>query len=391
MLLWVVFSALTAGVVGALLWTFNRAGTVADDTSRADMAVYADQLEQIEADRVRGLLGESEAASARTEVARRLLSAAPSVEEGKVAVSGRSDRLVGLVVLAIPVLALGLYALLGSPGLPDQPHATRTPEMAARNQVDAMIARVEARLRAVPGDGDGWDVIAPIYLRMERYGQAAEAFANANRLLGETPQRLAGFVQSEILANNGVVNPNARIAAERLLALEPKRLDARLWLTLAKEQDGAFAEALKDYRALLSEPGMTPAMKAAIEERVGFVDRLARGETVLPPAAGGAAAPAPATDPGGAPAAPADQQAMIEGMVARLAARLAADGRDPAGWVQLMRSYMVLGRQEDAMKALEDARQALAGDAKGLEEINGAAAGLGVEAGPARGDREGNP
>jgi cytochrome c-type biogenesis protein CcmH len=374
MLLWISLSALTAGVVGALLWTYRRADVEAGDAARADVAVYADQLEQIEADHARGLLSEAEAASARAEVARRLLNrkAADGVGGTAAMPSRMSDRLTSTVLLAIPVLAVALYAILGSPDLPDQPRSGRSPEQAARNQVDAMVARVEQRLREAPQDGTGWDVIAPIYLRLGRYGQAAEAYANANRLLGETPARLAGFAQAEILANNGVVNPNARAAAERLLAAEPGRLDARLWLTLGLEQDGKFDAALADYRALLAAPGMTEEMKAAIEQRIAFVERLARGETVEPPAG-------PAEGP--APQAPADQQAMIEGMVARLAARLEADGRDPAGWAQLMRSYMVLGRPEAAAKALAAARAALKDDAAALKAVNDAAAELGVKGG----------
>jgi cytochrome c-type biogenesis protein CcmH len=270
-----------------------------------------------------------------------------------------------------------LYAQLGSPGLPDMPHAGRTAEDAARSQVDAMIARVEQRLRSAPEDGNGWDVIGPVYLRMERYGQAAEAFANANRLLGETPKRLAGFVQAEILANNGIVNPNAKTAAERLLALEPDRLDARMWLALAKEQDGRFVEALADYRSLIKEPQMTPAMTAAIEVRISAVERLARGETVEPPASGEMSGGAVTGD--GMPLDAAGQQAMIEGMVARLAGRLAADGKDPASWAQLMRSYMVLGRKDDAARALSDARRVLGGDPTALKQVNTAAAELGVE------------
>lgn len=376
MLLWVTFSLLTAGVAGSLLWSYRRAHQAASEAADADVAVYADQLQQIDADRARGLLSETDAQSARAEVGRRLLNRAAKVDGGSTEGAARprgSERLVGAAVLSIPLLALVLYARLGSPGLPDVPHEGRKPEDAARTQVEAMIARVEERLRATPEDGNGWDVIGPVYLRLQRYGQAAEAFANANRLLGETPKRLAGFAQAEILANNGVVNPNAKLAAERLLALEPERLDARMWLALAKEQDGRFSEALADYRGLLTAPQMTPAMTSAIEARISAVDKLARGEKVEPPSGN--------LGPGAAmPTAPADQQAMIEGMVARLAARLQSNGKDPAGWAQLMRSYMVMGRKDEAAKALADARKALGGDPAALEQINSAAAELGVEA-----------
>ena len=379
MLLWVFFSILTAGVVGALLWSYRRAHEAAAGSADADVAVYADQLLQIDADRARGLLSEAEAQSARAEVGRRMLTRAADSDAGVARAATRgSERVVGIAALSVPVLALILYAQLGSPGLPDMPHAGRTAEDAARSQVDAMIARVEQRLRSAPDDGNGWDVIGPVYLRMERYGQAAEAFANANRLLGETPKRLAGFVQAEILANNGIVNPNAKTAAERLLALEPDRLDARMWLALAKEQDGQFAEALADYRALIKAPQMTPAMTAAIEVRISAVERSGTrrdgrtagfGRDVWWRCARRRRMPSDA----------AGQQTMIEGMVARLAGRLAADGKDPAGWAQLMRSYMVLGRKDDAAKALSDARKALGDDASALEQVNTAAAELGVE------------
>lgn len=381
MLLWVAFSALTAGVVGALLWGYRRVPATAGGAADADVAVYADQLEQIDADRARGLLTEAEAVAARAEVGRRLLARASDVDTApdQGSVGHSRERLVSAVVIAIPLLALSLYAGLGSPGLPDVPHEGRTREEAARNQVEAMVARVEQRLRTAPDDGNGWDVIAPIYLRMERFGPAAEAFANANRLLGETPQRLAGFAQAEILANNGIVSANAKAAAERLLALEPGRVDGRMWLALAKEQDGQFNEALADYRGLASATEISPALKSAIEMRMAAVEKLAKGETVAPPGPG--LAPGAAAD--GAPAipsSPADQQAMIEGMVARLAARLQSNGNDPAGWAQLLRSYMVLGRKDDALNALADARKALAGDAAALGQINAAAGDLGVEA-----------
>jgi cytochrome c-type biogenesis protein CcmH len=379
MLLWLIFSVLTAGVAGALLWSYRRAEPGGSGAADADVAVYADQLSQIDADRKRGLLTDGDAESARAEVGRRLINRAAlgKTETGRSSGARGSERIVSAAAVAVPLVALVIYASLGSPGLPDVPHEGRTRDGLARNQVDAMIARVEERLRAAPDDGNGWDVIAPIYLRTERYGQAAEAYANANRLLGETPKRLAGFAQAEILANNGVVNRNAKLATERLLAAEPGRVDARMWMALAREQDGQFDAALADYRGLLNAPELSPAMKSAIEVRISAVEKLARGETVPAPAGGLGPGSAPET---AGPAVPADQQAMIEGMVARLAARLRDNGDDPAGWVQLMRSYMVLARKSDAVQALADARKALATNEVALKQVNAAAMELGVEA-----------
>jgi cytochrome c-type biogenesis protein CcmH len=72
--------------------------------------------------------------------------------------------------------------------------------------------------------------------------------------------------------------------------------------------------------------------------------------------------------------APADRQAMIEGMVAGLAAKLKASPDDPDGWARLVRSYAVLDRKTDAEAALADARKALNGDATKLASVEAVAA-----------------
>src|SRR5207247_718880 len=99
-----------------------------------------------------------------------------------------------------------------------------------------LVAKVEARLREHPEDSEGWDVIAPVYLRLGRFHDAAGAFDRASRLKGESVKRLAGFAEASVLGADGVVTEEARLACEKILALEPGRADVRFWLALAKEQ-----------------------------------------------------------------------------------------------------------------------------------------------------------
>ena len=387
MLLWLIFSVLAAAVVIILLRSYRegcRAASRLDDERLAELAVYKDQLAEIEADLARGLIDAQQAGAARTEVARRLLArtepakltASPPAAGGTSPLA--SPRVAGILALLVPLLGVALYLGVGSPGLPSQPHAERVardPHHAGN--VEAMVAAVEARLKEAPNDGRGWEVIAPIYFGLEKYARAAEAFANANRLLGETPERLAGFVQSEILAHDGIVTPMARAGAERLLALDGKRLDARLWLALAKEQDGALPQALEEYRSLLREVGASAALKNVVEERLRIL--AARQSAPSAPGAEPEIGP-PVSGSGDRPQESklGSEAEMIEAMVARLADRLKRDGRDADGWAQLMRSYRVLGRDEQAFAALRDARAALAGDAGGLGKIDAAAQELGL-------------
>ena len=79
MLLWIIFAGLTLAALVAVLWPFFSARRVASNTGGSqDTAVYRDQLEEIEADLARGLVGAAEAEAAKTEISRRILAAAAS-------------------------------------------------------------------------------------------------------------------------------------------------------------------------------------------------------------------------------------------------------------------------------------------------------------------------
>ncbi len=124
--------------------------------------------------------------------------------------------------------------------------------------------RSEERLRAVPDDGRAGMSSRLCICASGRYGDAAHAYGEAARLLGETPKRLVGFGEATLMVNNGVVTDAVRGASERILQLEPGRIEARIWLILAMEQDGNLAGAVKAYRELLDtgpkgrDPGARP-------------------------------------------------------------------------------------------------------------------------------------
>jgi cytochrome c-type biogenesis protein CcmH len=62
---------------------------------------------------------------------------------------------------------------------------------------------------------------------------------------------------------------------------------------------------------------------------------------------------------------------MIRGMVERLAERLKQDGSDVEGWLRLIRAYMVLGDEQQARAAANDARRALGSEPDKLQRVNG--------------------
>lgn len=374
MLLWIGFALLTAAVVAALLAPLTRERRAALDPAAADLAVYRDQLAEIESEAKRGLLPEADVAGARVEIARRILSRADAGSHEHAASphapEARRDRTVFLALAAlIPLATVAGYLVLGSPALPDRPLSARLETPIEQASVGDLIARVEERLRQKPDDGQGWDVVAPIYLRLERYGDAAHAYAEANRLLGENVRRLAGFAEATLLASNGVVNDDVRRAAGRILELEPNNPEARIWIGLGKEQDGDLPGAIADYKGLLGVAPADAAWRKSVEDRIALLsDRLA-----------GKPEPKPGDEAGRIAAMTPDEQAkMIGQMVDNLAQRLKENGRDLPGWLKLVRAYKVLGREADATAALGEARRAFAGDTQSLAALDELAKSLGL-------------
>jgi len=388
-LIWVIFAALTASVLYVLLRPL-MAGS-AEEGSRAafDATVYRDQLEEVERDRERGLIGDADAEAARLEIARRLLAADAEERGGANAAAKHPERLVafGLAVM-LPLLALGLYLHYGSPRLPDQPLLARLEDPSHSQDLQVLVAKVEARLREHPEEGEGWEVIAPVYMSWRRYADAAEAFRQTIRLLGESPKRLAGYGQALVLANNGVVTEDARKALERALVLDPKLIEPRLLLTIAKEQDGQFAAAAEGWRGMLANAPQDAPWRKLVEERLAQDEaQLAGKPAPNAPAANGPAGAAIAGGGGGPrqdqmaaaqQMSPADRQAMIETMVQRLADRLAQNSDDLPGWLKLVRAYSVLDRKDEAVKALARAKTAFSGNAEAIQQLNALAAELGL-------------
>jgi cytochrome c-type biogenesis protein CcmH len=374
MALWFALALMTVAAVLAVLWPLARRGR--ELRSGSDVAVYRDQLEEIERDRAAGLIADNEAAGAKVEVSRRLLGAAdaPATPQGSAAAATWRRRAVAVAALvALPLGAAGLYLALGSPLLPDQPRASRLADARANQSMESLIAQVEAHLAQRPDDGRGWEVIAPVYLRLGRFDDAVKARRNALRLNGDSAEREAALGEALVFGANGVVTAEAKSAFEKAVTLDAAHVQARYFLGLAAEQDGNRARAAATWRALIET---APPDAPWLDFVRGALARVEGGG-----ATAGAAGRGPSEEQVAASSELSAEQRklMIQGMVDRLAERLNRDGSDVEGWLRLVRSYMVLGQADKARAAAADARRALAGDPNKLRRLDDLVKGLGLE------------
>jgi cytochrome c-type biogenesis protein CcmH len=372
MTLWIIFAVMTAAAVFAVLWPLGQKPAAAGGGS--DRLVYQDQLAEIGRDRAAGLIGEAEAESARVEISRRLLAAADAETQASAAPLApqaawhrRAAAIAAIVI--VPAVALGFYLKLGSPDVPGQSAFARASNAHGDQSIDRLVSQVEAHLAHDPNDGQGWQVIAPVYFHLGRFDDAVVAWRKSITLNGDSVARQTGLGESLVGAANGVVTDEAKAAFQSAVATDPLDVKARYFLGLADEQDGDRAAAAAKWHALLdAAPPDAPwadFVRAALA-RVTSEPAAANG-----PSAGDVAAAETMSD--------AQRTAMIRGMVQRLADRLHADGADVDSWLRLVRAYVVLGDRDKAKDAAADAKRALSTRPDDIKRIDDLAKGLGLE------------
>lgn len=306
-----LLALLTTATVGALLVPLLR--TTGRRTERLDsaLAIYRDQLAEIERTRADGTVSEADAAAARIEVERRILTAANASDAAAPRDSTTLHRfLPPALALLIPLLALGVYLNIGRPGLPAAPFASRPAgEHPNPNQpitAERMLAEARARLAENPDD----------------------------------PEALAELGEALVLEADGTVTPAAVEALTRALAKRPDNPRAAYYLGLHEAQSGESKAAVARWQALEAASPPDAPWLPMLRAEIARVSRAA-------------GMPVPSRDQVEAMQNldPAQRQEAIRGMVEGLDTRLKENPGDRAGWLRLANARRVLGENDKAADA----------------------------------------
>jgi cytochrome c-type biogenesis protein CcmH len=370
MTLWFVFALMTVAAIFAVLWPLGRGARAENQGS--EVAVYKDQLAEIERDLAAGLIAAPEAEAARVEISRRLLAAAASepVSEPKSSLKWRRAAAV-LALVGLPLVAIGIYMPLGSPLLRDFPLAQRERGSGSgmAQSLENLVVQVEQHLEKNPTDGRGWNVLAPVLERLGRFDDAVRAYRSSITYNGESAERRADLGEAIAAAANGVVTAEAKTEFERAQALNADDPKANYFLGLAAEQDGRKDDAANIWRALLAKAPADAPWRPLVQTSLA---RVGGGGATMPALSDETIAASKDMNAG-------DRNAMVRGMVERLATRLKQNGDDVEGWLRLVRAYLVMGDRDKAVGASSDARQAVANDAARLKQLNEGLKTLGLD------------
>lgn len=373
MMLWLLFAALALLVVGTVAYPLLRGSPeTAPQRIDFDVVVYRDQLKELEEEIDRGILTADQAAAARTEIHRRMLAAQDAEPRGQADTPRRKDRLGSILAVAViavvaPVGALAMYSALGSPRLAGE-----------RNDVAVAAARttdeLEQLLKKSP-TAAGYRRLANMYFANGQYDKAVSADHRAIDLGANDATIWSEFGESIVMANDGQVIPQALVAFTNAIALDPSDARARYYIGSAEAQIGNLRQAVAIWRDLEKDGDPNAKWLPMVRQHVAAFSKQGGfdPDSVAPAAPSADAMRSSVTamtsaidqksDASAGTVGAADvpnsgsntQDAMIRGMVERLATQMKASPDDAAGWTRLAHAYNVLGESEKAQEAIAHA------------------------------------
>ncbi len=403
---WALSLFLSLGVAALVCLPLLKGQAAAASRAEHDAQVYRDQLAELDRDLTRGLLDQPAYETTRIEISRRLLAAADEAGQQRpgAVTTGRSRALALLLMAGLLTGSGLLYGLIGTPGAPDRPLALRLAEAEAARQnrpsqeeaeaiaagLDlgrpevsqdylALVDRLRSAMAERPDEIDGLRLLA---LHLPRIGEWAEAARVQDRLVAAlgasaTGADYADLAENLIIAAGGYVSPRAEDVLEAGMRLDPANPRLRFYAGHALLQSGRPDLTYNLWIRLLEEGPPDAPWVAAIEAQIGEV-AAAMGAPVP-----GGSQNEPRDGPQGGPTttdieaagdmSPEDRQAMIEGMVAGLADRLAREGGPAEDWARLIRAYGVLGETARASAVWNEAQAVFGDDPSALSLLREAA------------------
>jgi len=277
--------AALAFVLPALAHGRGKAGATDE---AANLAIYRDQLRELDADLAAGTLAREQHDEARRDLERRMLE---DLRAGQAAAPAQDTKRHGTAIaigVAVPLLAALLYFAVGNPRAISSP-AGDDSQNVTREQIEGMVGRLATRMKENPEDLKGWVMLGRSYAVLDRYPEAAEAYANAVKRSPPDAQLLADYADAMAMAEGRKLLGEPERLIAQALKIDPDNVKALLLAgTVAFEKHDFKAAAAHWERILKLVP---PDSDLAVSVRDGIDDaqKLAGTKPKSPP---GKAAPA---------------------------------------------------------------------------------------------------
>jgi cytochrome c-type biogenesis protein CcmH len=253
-----------------------RAASTPSRRRQINIAVYREQLRELEAERAEGALDTTQFEAAKLDLELRL--ADDALAEQVPPASARPGRGLALALaICVPLLAFGIYFLIGNPWAIEEAQET------AGGQHDgdpaATLDKLHTKAAANPNDGRAWLLLAKSYAALERWPQADQAYEKAARLLPNDAAVLAGYAESQSVLKHRELQGRPMELVRQALELNPSEPKALELAGVNAFQQQDFAQAAYYWKQLLKQ--LPPDSPIALDIALAMKDAKGRAEAAL--------------------------------------------------------------------------------------------------------------
>lgn len=289
-LFWVICAGLILIALAFVLpAAMQRAGeserAIEDERKEANIAVYRDQLSELEADLRNGIVSDEQYAQDREEIERRLLEDTATTKTKKtVTAPARARNTAYLLGIGLPLVAVIFYLNVGSPNsISETPQVSSGPQTAApqertQEQIAANVDKLAQRLQSNPNDAQGWTMLARSYNSMERWSEATGAYAKATEQSPNNADLWAEYAFATAMANGRTLEGKPMELINRALKVDPQNSKALQLAGSAAFQAKDYKKAIDYWQQILKQVPAGSEVEQAITERIDEAKRLEAGK-----------------------------------------------------------------------------------------------------------------
>lgn len=293
-LFWVIcagllFIALAFVLPTALQRSEESERAIEDERKQANIAVYRDQLSELEADLRNGIVSQEQYAQDRDEIERRLLEDTATVkskEKSKTAPANARNTAYALAV-GLPLVAIIFYLNVGNPkaitgeavaSAPNNPAQAAMPAERTQEQIEANVAKLAERLKSNPSDAQGWTMLARSYSSMGKYGEATGAYAKATELTPKDADLWAEYAFASAMANGRSLQGKPQEFIQRALKVDPENAKALQLAGSAAFETKDYKKAVDYWQRVLKKVPPDSEVAQTIQSRINEAKGLAEGK-----------------------------------------------------------------------------------------------------------------
>lgn len=272
-LFWIAAAACIAIALAFVLPPLLRKRETAPKAARRDIniAVYRDQMKEMEADLANGMLSDEQFQAGKLELEARL--AEDALLKADAVMTPVASRRLGFTMAGVlPAAAFGLYFLMGNPmSLISIAEAQANPqanpqEVKGEHDIMKMIQQVEEKTKTDPNDVAAWTMLGKTYAAVGHWPEALHAYEKAMKLKPDVPAIMTGYAEALAISRNRVLAGEPIKLVLQALEKDPDDVKGLELAGISAFQERSYAKAAFYFKHLHKQlPADSPYAQDILE------------------------------------------------------------------------------------------------------------------------------